>query len=211
MKAKYKIGDKIVIIKEPNYYFNKGGSMDCWLGKTMTVANNRASSGGETLYRMKEDKGRWFWRDSMIDEKATMELNGGLTISELEVGKDYFETTIHGDIVRFKLWYDGKLYWRENRKGYEWQIEEEAIARVLDYRFKPVPKPDKLFPSIGDSYFSVGLIGTDLPVLKLRWYDTEEDNKMLEAGNVFETKSSAEAALDKIEKILKGENLVDRF
>lgn len=74
MKAKYKVGDKVRIVKKwsGDGLENSEGKMDKWLGETMTIRN--INHGYET-YKMEEDRnegylGGWNWFDSMIEGLA---------------------------------------------------------------------------------------------------------------------------------------------
>lgn len=67
---KYKVGDKVRIVSERTDGMNYDGEMDCWLGKTMTIAG--ISFAGD-CYSMKEDGGKWCWCDEMIAVKAEEE------------------------------------------------------------------------------------------------------------------------------------------
>ena len=61
---KYKVGDRVRIVSkwaDPEWKQNWDGAMDCWLGKTMTVAYVNGYN-----YRMMEDNGSWWWNDSLI-------------------------------------------------------------------------------------------------------------------------------------------------
>lgn len=67
---KYKVGDRVRILKRRTVNFNPLGGMDKWLGRTMTI--RRAESGA---YRMMEDIGDgrgdgWIWCEDMIEGLA---------------------------------------------------------------------------------------------------------------------------------------------
>jgi len=69
LKMKYKVGDKVRIVKKKTgdyWNWNHGGNMDHWLDSIMTV---RKIEGDH--YRMKEDENEhfdngWVWREDMI-------------------------------------------------------------------------------------------------------------------------------------------------
>lgn len=80
---KYKVGDKVRIVKEKTGCdWNREGLMDEWLGKVMTI--ERVSS---CYYRMKEDYEHWAWFEKMIEGKATE-----MKKSDLIAGKHVVET-----------------------------------------------------------------------------------------------------------------------
>lgn len=62
---KYKVGDKVRIVKNRTVDMNPDGKMDKWLGETVTIAIV-----GNNFYRMKEDGQEWFWYDEMIAKKV---------------------------------------------------------------------------------------------------------------------------------------------
>lgn len=63
---KYKVGDKVRIVKNRTENMSPAGLMDCWLGQDMTIEkifNNRT-------YCMKEDSHYWSWDDDMIEGRV---------------------------------------------------------------------------------------------------------------------------------------------
>ena len=81
---KYKVGDKVRIVKEkkgPDW--NREGLMDKWLGEIMTIESVKDFN----YYKMKEDKGEWYWFERMIEGKVTE-----MTKSDLIAGKHVVET-----------------------------------------------------------------------------------------------------------------------
>ncbi len=58
---KYKVGDRVRIVSETTEELNWSNEMDTYLGKVMTIGYFF-----HTNYKMVEDKGEWFWSDSMI-------------------------------------------------------------------------------------------------------------------------------------------------
>lgn len=80
---KYKVGDKVRIVKEKTgCNWNREGHMDKWLGKIMTIESVHFHH-----YRMKEDTRRWAWFEEMIEGKVTE-----MTKSDLIAGKHVVET-----------------------------------------------------------------------------------------------------------------------
>lgn len=102
---RYNVGDKVVIVSKKGrenrrFGWNREGEMDKWLGKTMTIKSSIKDS-----YSMVEDAeerdGRgWCWDISMIDHKATAELNNAFAekYDACFVGTSKFE--IHSKICK---------------------------------------------------------------------------------------------------------------
>lgn len=86
---KLKVGDKVKIVdKKTGEYWSRGGEMDRWLGKTMTIRAIVEPG----IARMLEDG--WYWHPHMIDRKvvepATIEMHiirGNKTVVRLSNGK----------------------------------------------------------------------------------------------------------------------------
>lgn len=57
----YKVGDRVRIVSEAPKGLNWVNGMDAYFGKVMTI-----KSVFSRTYRMAEDKGKWFWGDSII-------------------------------------------------------------------------------------------------------------------------------------------------
>lgn len=62
---KFKVGDKVKIVNKRVLGMASMGSMDQYLGKTMTIEEVT-----QDAYRMKEDYGEWVWFDNMIAYKV---------------------------------------------------------------------------------------------------------------------------------------------
>lgn len=76
MERKYKVGDKVRIVKERAEKItplieriSSLGGMDIWLGKVMTISEI-IDDGCVHLYRMEEDGGMWIWNNNMIEGLA---------------------------------------------------------------------------------------------------------------------------------------------
>lgn len=69
---KYNVGDKVKIVDKwtPECKANPYGFMDYWLGKTMTITDIEIKSVEITIYRMKEDNGKWWWYEAAISGLA---------------------------------------------------------------------------------------------------------------------------------------------
>jgi hypothetical protein len=65
MKMKYKVGDKVKIVKERTSCMNTSGKMDKYLGTVMTIKEVY-----DFRYYMEEDEGRWAWDDNDIEGYA---------------------------------------------------------------------------------------------------------------------------------------------
>lgn len=63
---KYKIGDRVRIVSKTTKGMNWTREMDVYLGKVMTIKNIVGGLLFGGSYIMVEDKGFWFWNDSMI-------------------------------------------------------------------------------------------------------------------------------------------------
>lgn len=94
--AKYKVGDRVRIVKEWNdgCCQNPEGLMDKWLGQTMTI--KCIYYGG---YFMVEDNGSWVWRNSCIaglatDEKIVVTHDGKTVTAKKYSGKKLVGTEI---------------------------------------------------------------------------------------------------------------------
>ena len=59
---KYKVGDKVRIVKKRCMSMNIHGQMDMYLGTIMTI-----DAIIDNYYEMVEDDGKWYWVDTMID------------------------------------------------------------------------------------------------------------------------------------------------
>lgn len=83
MELKYKVGDKVRIVKKwcGDHRENRDGQMDKWLGKVMTIRSTSYS-----CYKMDEDNGQWFWYDSMIDELVRDEMKPKFKVGDLVRG-----------------------------------------------------------------------------------------------------------------------------
>ncbi|MCP5006599.1 MAG: hypothetical protein GY941_22055 [Planctomycetes bacterium] len=78
----YKVGDKVVIVKERVRYMCNSGGMDKWLGSAMTIRAKENAPYRDGCYRMEEDRdegfsscGGWSWNDTCIDHEATARLH----------------------------------------------------------------------------------------------------------------------------------------
>ena len=66
---KYKVGDRVKIKNSIEHCDYMAYGMLEYQGKIMTVTNS-GEYGGESNYRMKEDRGGWCWYEDMIEELA---------------------------------------------------------------------------------------------------------------------------------------------
>ena len=76
---KYKVGDRVRIVKNRTNNMNVSGYMDKYLGTVMTISGISESIESLCPYRMVEDYGTWTWNDEMIeglvsDEMSAVEL-----------------------------------------------------------------------------------------------------------------------------------------
>lgn len=76
---KYKVGDRVRIVKEHDDLMDPEGRMDKYLGTVMTISGISESVESICPYRMVEDNGNWHWNDEMIeglvvDEMSAVEL-----------------------------------------------------------------------------------------------------------------------------------------
>lgn len=62
----YKVGDRVRIVSETTEEMNWVSEMDVYLGRVMTIKSITSGLIFGDRYIMAEDKGRWFWSDSMI-------------------------------------------------------------------------------------------------------------------------------------------------
>ena len=84
---RYKVGDKVVIVKNKVTGMNNSGEMNHWLGKTMTI--KRITESQYLHYKMVEDSSDgfgdgWSWSDNMIDHEATAKLHKGKPMNQNE-------------------------------------------------------------------------------------------------------------------------------
>ena len=116
---KYKVGDKVRIVKERVSHMNSEGKMDKYLGTIMTI--NFVYNDGN--YRMLEDNGRWFWDDASIEGYANIikksDLKYGDVVTyrcghvrivkggDLVYLKDFAELSFHLDRFDNDLFYNG--------------------------------------------------------------------------------------------------------
>lgn len=68
---KYKVGDRVRIVSEVTKKMNWIDEMDVYLGKVMTIRKIVGELFLGSKYKMTEDKGDWFWDDSMITGLAS--------------------------------------------------------------------------------------------------------------------------------------------
>ena len=151
--AKYKVGDKVLIVDHRTYNMNHFVEMDKWLGKVMTIRDLSLSG-----YWMEEDSGEnigfgWYWDDSMISglaeparEPCTVELrfDGMITTATLKrSGRDVKTAEA-----------------RCNPKDTYSRAEgaRAAVERLFEKKRKE-DKPKGSKPKIGDKFVIVGDIG----------------------------------------------------
>ena len=105
---KYKVGDKVRIVKEKQGRdWNSEGLMDKWLGEVMTIRTVNLYT-----YCMEEDKGRWYWHEHMIEGKVT-EMNK----SHLIAGRHVVETRAGDKYLIFDS-EDGKFMYQVDGGGF---------------------------------------------------------------------------------------------
>lgn len=70
---KFKVGDKVRIVKNISNIKNWNDRMDKYIGKVMTIDNIRHSMvGSRLIYEMKEDKRRWNWEEDYVEDINTV-------------------------------------------------------------------------------------------------------------------------------------------
>ena len=57
----FEVGEKVRVVNKRGEHWNQDGLMDRYMGKTVTIAQT-----GD--YKIKEDKGRWFWQESDFEK-----------------------------------------------------------------------------------------------------------------------------------------------
>lgn len=189
---RYKVGDRVKIVKKRVFGMNSIGRMDGYLDTIMTIASFSISGND---YRMKEDKGIWNWNDSMInhDESPANLKNVG----ELVEGQFYNEVSSHSKETIFCIRRDGNLY----KKHYDgdWEREKETLSTILSYEFTEITSK---YPSLFSTFYYIGL--DEQTALKTTfWSNSSEDKKLWETGNYFESREDGIVVKQKIEKLLK--------
>lgn len=117
---KYKVGDKVRIVKEKTgLNWNSEGCMDTWLGEIMTIESVLDFG----YYNMKEDGGRWFWEDHMIEGRAEMKK------SYLIAGRHVVETR-GGDKYLIFDSEDGKFMYRGDGEFLDLERYREDLTRM---------------------------------------------------------------------------------
>lgn len=147
--AKYKVGDKVRIVNRRTILVNRGGEMDKWLGKTMTIRKVLYGS----VYRMREDKsecnGRgWMWHDEMISGLAEPEKPTDENLS----------VTIRfcGRMTVAELYKNGKVVKVENARcnPKDTYSRGEGARIAVERLFEKKGKESK--PKVGDKFKIVG-------------------------------------------------------
>lgn len=137
---KYKVGDKVRIVKEKKGdEWNREGLMDEWLGKIMTIESVK-----EFSYRMKEDGRKWFWYEGMIEGEATE-----MKKSDLIAGKHVVETRdgrrfliFDSKVGKFMFETNGEFMLLESYDEYLMMIDEDEdfdIMKIYEFK-KPASK-----------------------------------------------------------------------
>lgn len=156
--AKYKIGDRVMIVNHRTILMNRDGEMDKWLGKTMTIRDVVF----DCIYLMAEDKSErggngWAWHEEMISGLAEPE----------KPADDGPSVTIrfHGRLTVAELYKNGKVVKVENArcnpKGEYSRAEGARIAveRLFEKKGKE-SKPKESKPKVGDKFVIVGKTGS---------------------------------------------------
>lgn len=132
---KYKVGDKVRIVKEKKGAgWNSDGLMDEWLGKVMTIESVHFHH-----YKMEEDKGQWYWFEGMIEGEATE-----MTKSDLIAGKHVVETRngrrfliFDSKVGKFMFETNGEFMLLESYDEYLMMIDEDEDFDIMKiYEFK---------------------------------------------------------------------------
>ncbi len=150
--AKYKVGDKVRIVNRRTILMNKGGEMDKWLGKTMTIREVFLGN----LYRMREDESErtgcgWMWHDEMISGLAEPEKPADENLS----------VTIRfcGRMTVAELYRNGRVVKVENaRCNPKDTYSRSEGARIAVERLfkKTADKPEEVSkPKVGDKFVIV--------------------------------------------------------
>lgn len=130
--------------------------------------------------------------------KDVEETDTTVSVWELEEGKEYREITEHTEVTKFRV-YEGELEYSIGSSEWRKETHESSLQQILSYKFIEIEKP---FPSIGDEYYYISLIGAVVSVHGFN--DDNLDKLYIETNNVFRTEEEAEKKLEEIKKVLKG-------
>ena len=202
----YKVGDKVVIVKERADGMNSRGDMDHWLGKTMTIRAlldpSFCSSFG---YKMEEDEEEkwgagWDWYHNMIDHEATARLNRAKNIQvydfmeEIEVRDSEDKRWVKGLFSHFSP--NGVIYvipYAEDIEaianqeiGYActpWKYHQK-IKKTIWVNGVEVPAPETVAPEEGQPYYMPAPESMSF-CLEYTWGGGKRCMTMLERGFVY--------------------------
>ena len=202
---KYKIGDKVPIVKKRVNGMNTHGKMDHWLGKYMTVRAlldpSFCSSFG---YKMEEDRHEmyndgWDWYENMIDHEATELLNKKENqvyefMEEIEVKnleEDEWENRYFSHFNTNGTVYTVTPFTNKEKVFYEknaylctpWKFHRKA-RKTIWVNGVEVPAPETTAPNNGQPYY-VPAPGSMGFCLEYNWGCGEHSLRMLERGLVY--------------------------
>ena len=135
-----------------------------------------------------------------------------MKVEELKYGQEYYEKTLHGKRLRFRIsCWDGNLYCKEDIEDTDienpvWEKVDASLTEILSYRFEKI---EKQFPQIGDKYYTISIIGGQhLSIICFKWRNSKADRRLLKVGNVFKTAEEAKETVQKIiNEILKNREI----
>lgn len=194
--ARYKVGDKVVIVSDRTVEFNSDGLMDQWLGGVVTIEKVSDSEYYDGFtYRM-EETDHWNWNDHMIDHKATKELKNvyKLLASDLKEGQEYLEKR-HPEDILFSM-RNGNLHYKIGQS--DWiQFKKITLREIFEMRFRECDK----FPRLNDVYYCISS-QSGYSVIQAQWKGDRIDLLREGDNNVFTTKAEARFKLASIKEIL---------
>lgn len=137
---KYKVGDKVKIVKQPVNHWGFVEGMMKYLDTDMTIEYSRCDS-----YSMEEDEGEYYWTDDMfagLASESTIDEEKGYKLSEVIA---FMEKDIIPEGTLCEL--EGAVGWFDTNTLFKQACVEERIGRT--YKFKlPRDKYYVWYPSI---------------------------------------------------------------
>lgn len=176
---KYKVGDKVRVRKDlvadkryGNHFFVS--DMKPYIGKTMTIDSITIYG-----YRLKEDKGGWYWTDEMLEdaEDITILVKGNKVIAKRGNKVGIAKCSPEDE---FDIFTGAKL----------------AIER-LEEKYKPYS-----WLKYGDRYYAPSLTEDDFYV-SFTYRNDPTDIKIKERGIIFKTKEEAIECAKKMLEVVK--------
>ena len=214
---RYEVGDKIVLRDDLITDIWYSGWSFC--GDMLKNSGRKIEILGIAVmrepYYIATDGSR-FYTDQMIDHDKTKKLqleesvNMGeykkeLTIMDLEVGKEYFATSIYENEYNslFEISSSGDVIITYGMSKQKKDIAEVfTSSEIIGMRFKEVDRPYEETIQDGDRYYYITGRG-DIGVYN--WDDNNFDNSVANGLGIYKTEEDAKVMYDKVVEFIKNE------